>query len=57
MTITVNNIGWGSYTNYEGPFFRGTIPYTLPENPTEADLELLVLTSTEGGRYNAINMS
>lgn len=54
--IEPKNIGWGSYKEYEGPFFRGTKVYVMPNNPSEADKALQVLTATEGGRYDAVNM-
>lgn len=53
--ITPSDIGWGSYKAYEGVFFRGTRPFRLPNNPTENDLLLAVMTATEGGRLDAIN--
>ena len=52
----VEDIGWGSYRNFEGPFHRGKHRYELPEEPTEVDKVLAVVTATEGGRYDAINM-
>lgn len=56
MAVKPSDIKWGAYKDYEGPFFRGTIRYKLPENPTEADRRLRVFTATEGGHYDAINM-
>lgn len=50
------DIGWGSYRGYEGPFFRGTHPLLLPQSPSQADRVLAVITATEGGHYDAINM-
>ncbi len=48
---------WGSYRNFEGPFWPGKgTPFVLPENPTENDKVLAVVTATEGGSYSAINM-
>lgn len=54
--VTVPQIKWGSYSAFEGPYFMGSIPYTLPENPTEDDRRLRVVTSTEGATYDAVNM-
>lgn len=54
--IEPQNIGWGSYKEYEGPFFRGTRVYVMPSNPSDKDKDLQVLTATEGGRYDAVNM-
>ncbi|MDI3291231.1 peptidoglycan-binding domain-containing protein [Polyangium sp. 15x6] len=63
---TSSDIGWGTYQQYEGPFFRGKIAFNLDDiNETalgsssgqSLDARLLaVVTSTEGGRYDAINM-
>lgn len=56
MTVSPSDIRWGSYKSYEGPFFHGTRKFQLPPNPGENDLLLAVLTATEGGAANAINM-
>ena len=55
MTITVESISWGKYHGYEGPFFRGVIPFKIPNNPTFADKALGVLASTEG-KLDSVNM-
>lgn len=52
----VSEIGWGSYKNYEGPFYRGKSPYVIPSPANDNDRILAVITATEGGRYDAINM-
>lgn len=54
--IVPNQIGWGEYTTFEGPYFRGVVPYKLPKNPDFLDKCLAVITATEGGKYDAINM-
>ncbi len=56
MTTTPAEIGWSSYQNYEGPFFIGKIPYTAPANPDFLEKCMSVVTATEGGHYDAINM-
>lgn len=56
MVVSPNQIAWSSYDVYEGPFFRGTTKYALPKTPTVADEILAVITTTEGGTWNAINM-
>lgn len=56
MKPTSGQIGWGTYEAYEGPFFRGSITYSLPLNATWKEKVLYVVTTTEGGRYDAINM-
>ncbi len=53
----VEEIGWGSYRQYEGPFYRGKHPFVAPE-PEKGTLEevtLAVVTATEGGCYDAWN--
>jgi len=63
---TPSDIGWGSYQQYEGPFFRGKFPFAISDvdqtavgsgsdKPLDPRL-LAVVTATEGGRYDAINM-
>lgn len=54
--VSVPKIGWGKYKGFEGPFFMGSIPYSLPTEPTEEDRRLRVVTATEGGTYDAVNM-
>lgn len=54
--VTVQQIGWGKYGGFEGPYFWGSIKYSLPENPTEDERRVRVLTATEGGAYDAVNM-
>lgn len=50
------DIGWGKYLAWEGPFFRGTASFTLGKTYTEDDRTLAVITATEGGHFDAINM-
>src|SRR5512138_1105983 len=50
------DIKWSSYQTFEGPFFIGTQGFKLPEQPTFNDRILAVITATEGGHWNAINM-
>lgn len=47
---------WGKYSNYEGPWTPGTVKYSLPANPTAEDRIMAVITQTEGGSGNAVNM-
>ena len=56
MPVTASQIRWGSYSVYEGPYFPGVTPYQIPENPDFEDKLLRVVTATEGGAYDAINM-
>lgn len=56
MTIRISQIKWGSYKSFEGPFFPGSIDYNLPNNPDFLDKAVYVVTATEGGHLDAINM-
>lgn len=56
MAVTPAQIKWSSYMTYEGPFFIGVKGYSLPPNPDDADKLMAVITATEGGHYDAINM-
>jgi hypothetical protein len=55
--VTLGQIGWGSYLQYEGPWFRGThkLPTVLPSASYEKKV-VQVITSTEGGAFDAVNM-
>lgn len=53
--VAVNEIGWGRYRNYEGPFYRGKFGYTLPPGARPADMQMAVITATEGGHFDAWN--
>jgi len=52
----VEDISWGSYQEYEGPFYRGKVKFVLPINPTINDKRLAAITAVESGHYDAINM-
>jgi len=56
MPVQPSEIRWGSYREYEGPFFIGRTRYVPPKDPDFLDKCLMVLAATEGGRYDAINM-
>lgn len=53
--VAASEIGWGKYRNFEGPYFKGKFGFTLPSSPTTADMQLAVITATEGGHYDAWN--
>ncbi len=53
---TAQDIQWGRYRHFEGPFYRGKHRYNLPSPVNDNDRILAVITATEGGRYDAINM-
>jgi hypothetical protein len=54
--VKSTDIGWGKYTSYEGPFFRGTAKFSIGNTYTDNERILAVVTSTEGGAFDAINM-
>lgn len=54
--VLPDEIKWSSYGNYEGPFFRGSRRYELPNRPDDVDRYIAVTTAVESGRYDAINM-
>ncbi len=54
--VRADDIGWGRYGTYEGPFFRGVLPFDGTRVPTFEDKVVAVITATEGGHYDAINM-
>lgn len=54
--VTLHDVRWGEYLDYEGPWFPGDVPYVMPSNPTEADRAIAVLGSTESGHLDAVNM-
>jgi len=54
--VEASEIGWGAYGDYEGPFYKGKCPYLVSSSPGEIEGILAVITATEGGSYDAINM-
>lgn len=57
MTVKVSDIKWGKYLSFTGPFFPGVIPYnTYNPPPTWEEKVMLVITATEGGKFDAVNM-
>jgi hypothetical protein len=53
--VDVAEIKWGKYQEFEGPVYYGKHKYVLPESASEGEEQLLVLTTTEGGTYDAYN--
>lgn len=55
---TEQDIGWGSYREFEGPYFHGSAAakYVPAVSPTDAEKIVEVITTTESGNYGAINM-
>jgi murein L,D-transpeptidase YcbB/YkuD len=56
MPITPEQVRWGSYLQYSGPYWHGSIPYVLPATPRWEDKLLWVVSRTEGGALDAVNM-
>jgi len=56
MIKSRDEVRWGKYLTWEGPYYMGSVPYSVPQNPTEEDRLMAVLTATEGGRFDMINM-
>jgi Putative peptidoglycan binding domain/Protein kinase domain len=53
--IKPSEVGWGKYGGFEGPHYRGSIPYVEPSNPTWEDKLVSTVTATEGGRLDGYN--
>lgn len=56
MTITVNQIRWGSYKGYSGPYFPGVQGVDLSGDLSWGFKTFLTVTKTEGGHLDAVNM-
>jgi len=52
---TPEDILWGKYRSYSGPFFRGTRRFQMPAKPTEDQMLMAVFTAVESGRADAVN--
>ena len=55
--ISVTQIGWGKYRDFEGPYFIGSVK--VPDAPRTASFAERVLSLTaaaEGGNFDSINM-
>jgi hypothetical protein len=55
MIKHIDDLSWGTYKEYEGPYYLGSAKYVLPANPTVQEEILSVVTATEGGAYDAFN--
>lgn len=53
--VSAASIGWGSYQQFEGPWYKGKCPYVLPGSPSEDEKVMAVITATEGGKFDAFN--
>ncbi len=53
--VQASEIGWGSYQNFEGPYFLGRAPFVLPDVPAPEEETMAVITAAEGGHYDAWN--
>lgn len=52
--VAVNEIGWGSYANYEGPFYMGKAGVKVQQSSGPA-MVVMVTAAAEGGHYDAWN--
>lgn len=51
-----DDIAWGSYGAFKGPFYRGKIRFDFSAPKTLYEKTLAVTTATEAGAYDATNM-
>lgn len=56
MGITLDKVRWGKYKQYEGPYCHGERKFILPKVPSLSDKLIYVITQTEGGTYDAVNL-
>jgi hypothetical protein len=54
--VLIKDIKWGSYKDFEGPYYFGKIKYNSGTTPSEEEKWLEVFTAAEGGHYDAVNM-
>jgi len=47
---------WSSYENFSGPMIIGVHKFVLPDNPSWEEKLVAVITATEGGHYDSVNM-
>lgn len=55
MPVTVDDIKWGSYQEFSGPYFLGKHAFTLSAAPTQEEAIVHVMAATEGGTFDAYN--
>ena len=55
MAITINDLKWGSYSKYEGPYTYGQGRFEPTTFPTNGHRLLDVVTQTEGGSPSGVN--
>lgn len=55
MVVRAEDLRWGSYKEWEGPWYPGRCRFKEPKNPTDQEKYLAVTTATEGGAYDAEN--
>lgn len=53
--VNASDIRWGKYSQWEGPFFLGRSRFSSSPRSEESRY-LSVITATEGGTYDAVNM-
>lgn len=55
MTVSITDVRWGSYKEYEGPLHYGLGRLNLSSFPTDGHKLLDIVTQTEGGSPSAVN--
>jgi hypothetical protein len=56
MAVTIQQVGWGSYLQYEGALWYGQQKFSLASvTPTWGAKVIAVITATEGGAFDAYN--
>src|SRR5574343_497982 len=53
---SVSDIKWASYKYFEGPVFYGSTRFKTPSNPNNLEKIMGIITLTEGGCFDAVNM-
>lgn len=56
QATTPADVGWGKYSKWEGPWYKGSLPLEIPNPTSYAEKVMLVFGASEGARWNAINM-
>jgi len=53
--IKPDDVKWGSYDVFEGPYYPGSKKFSAVETDDETQKQLAVITAVESGHYDAIN--
>lgn len=56
MPVTVKDVRWGSYKDYEGPVYWGKVKFPQIDDSASFEQKLMaVTTAAEGGHFDAVN--